>query len=403
MAKAATQEEKVFVWEGTDAAGKKARGEIRAVSELAAKAALRQKGVRIRKLQVVKMRRGRIPEKEIALFTRQLATMMKAGVPMLQAFDIAIRGASNPALARLLNEIRSDIAQGNPLAQSFAKHPLYFDRLFVALVAAGEQAGILDDLLDRIATYQEKILAIKGKIKSALFYPAAVVVVAFIVIAILMIFVIPQFKEIFTSFGADLPAPTLLVIAISEFFVAWWWAIFGGILAAIVAFVAIYRKSQPFRDRIDKLLLKLPIVGIILQKAAIARWTRTLATMFAAGVPLNEALVSVGSAAGNAVYRDATEQIRTQVTQGVSLTVAMIDSGVFPAMVPQMVSIGEESGQLDTMLSKIAEYYEREVDEAVASLSQLLEPLIMAFLGVVVGGIVVSMYLPIFKLGQVVG
>nr|WP_283249542.1 type II secretion system F family protein [Hydrogenophilus thiooxidans] len=349
------------------------------------------------------MRRGRVQEKDIALFTRQLATMMKAGVPLLQAFDIAIRGTSNPALARLLNEIRSDIAQGNSLAQAFAKHPLYFDRLFVALVAAGEHAGVLDDLLDRIATYQEKIIAIKSKIKSALFYPAAVVVVAFIVISILMIFVIPQFKEIFSSFGADLPAPTLLVISISEFFVAWWWAIFGTLIAAVVAFVLTHRKSQTFRDRVDRLLLKLPVVGVILQKAAIARWARTLATMFAAGVPLNEALVSVADAAGNAVYRDATEQIRTQVTQGVALTVAMIDAGVFPAMVPQMVSIGEESGQLDDMLNKIAEYYEREVDDAVASLSQLLEPVIMVFLGVVVGGIVVSMYLPIFKLGQVVG
>lgn len=403
MARATAQEEKLFVWEGTDAAGKKTRGEIRAVSELAAKSALRQKGVRVRKLQAVKMRRGRVQEKDIALFTRQLATMMKAGVPLLQAFDIAIRGTSNPALARLLNEIRSDIAQGNSLAQAFAKHPLYFDRLFVALVAAGEHAGILDDLLDRIATYQEKIIAIKGKIKSALFYPAAVVVVAFIVISILMIFVIPQFKEIFSSFGADLPAPTLLVISISEFFVAWWWAIFGTLIAAVVAFVLTHRKSQTFRDRVDRLLLKLPVVGVILQKGAIARWARTLATMFAAGVPLNEALVSVADAAGNAVYRDATTQIRNQVTQGVALTVAMIDAGVFPAMVPQMVSIGEESGQLDDMLNKIAEYYEREVDDAVASLSQLLEPVIMVFLGVVVGGIVVSMYLPIFKLGQVVG
>jgi len=403
MATSTKKAEQLFVWEGTDAAGKRARGEIRADSELVAKAQLRSKGIRVKTLRAVKMRRGRIDAKEIALFTRQLATMMKAGVPLLQAFDIAIRGTTNPALARLLNEIRTDIGQGNPLAPSFAKHPLYFDRLFIALVAAGEQAGILDSLLERMATYQEKMIAIKSKIKSALFYPAAVVVVAFLVIAVMMIFVIPQFKEIFSSFGADLPAPTLLVIAMSEFFVAWWWAIFGTIIAAVVAFVYTHRRSKAFRDRVDRLLLRLPVVGIILQKAAIARWARTLATMFAAGVPLNEALVSVADAAGNAVYRDATDAIRTQVTQGVALTVAMLDTNIFPAMVPQMVAIGEESGQLDTMLIKIAEYYEREVDDAVASLSQLLEPIILVFLGTVVGGIVVAMYLPIFKMGQVVG
>ncbi len=400
---AAPQEEKLFVWEGKNAQGKEARGEIRAVSEAAAKTALRRQGVQVRRLKPVKMRRGRVSDKDIVLFTRQLATMMKAGVPLLQAFDIAIKGASNPALARLLDTIRSDIAQGNPLATAFAKHPLHFDRLFVSLVAAGEKAGILDTLLDRIATYQEKIIAIKGKIKSALFYPAAVVVVAFLVIAVMMVFVIPQFKEIFHSFGADLPVPTQIVIAMSEWFVAHWWLLFGLIAIGIGVFIYLLRQSQTFRDRFDHILLRIPVVGVILQKAAIARWSRTLATMFAAGVPLNEALLSVAGAAGNAVYRDATGHIQQEVSQGVSLTVAMMQTNVFPAMVPQMVSIGEESGQLDTMLEKVAEYYEREVDEAVASLSQLLEPMIMVFLGGVIGGIVVAMYLPIFKMGAVVG
>ncbi|MCX7945465.1 MAG: type II secretion system F family protein [Hydrogenophilus sp.] len=395
--------ETLFVWEGRDATGKKSRGEIRAANEAAARLQLRRQGIQVDRLKNVKMGRGRIVRKEIALFTRQLATMLQAGVPLLQAFDIAIRSSANPALARLLNEVRTHVAQGNPLSSAFSRFPEHFDRLYVALVAAGEHAGILDRLLERLATHQEKILAIQGKIRSALFYPTAVIVVAILVVALMMIFVIPQFKEIFASFGADLPLPTLVVIALSEFFVAWWWAILLAVTAAVILFLSLYRRSPALRDRVDHLLLRLPVVGLILTKAAIARWARTLATMFAAGVPLNEALVSVAAAAGNARYRDATRTVEQQIVQGVSLAVAMTETGVFPPMAAQMVSIGEESGQLDTMLTKVAEYYEREVDEAVASLSQLLEPVILVFLGVVIGGIVVAMYLPIFKMGEAVG
>ena len=394
--------ELLFSWEGRDAQSKPARGEIRAISEASARTALRRQGVIVTRITKIKQRRGRINEKDLVLFTRQLSTMMKAGVPLLQSFDIAIKGSTNPALTRLLNLIREDIAAGSSLAAAFAKYPMYFDRLFVSLVAAGEQAGILDDLLERLASYQEKILAIKGKIKSALFYPTAVVVVAMLVIAVMMIFVIPQFKDIFTSFGADLPAPTQIVIDLSEFFVANWYYMLVAVILLVVGFGMLHRRSPAFRALLDRMILRIPVIGDIIRKATIARWTRTLATMFAAGVPLNEALVSVGDAAGNIVYREATEKITQAVTSGISLTVAMTDSGVFPAMVTQMVSIGEESGQLDAMLSKVAEYYEREVDEAVASLSQLLEPIIMVFLGVVIGGIVVAMYLPIFKMAQTI-
>ncbi|MBI5781323.1 MAG: type II secretion system F family protein [Rhodocyclales bacterium] len=391
-----------FSWEGKDAQNKPARGEIRAPSEASARTVLRRQGVVVTKITKIKSRRGRVGEKDLVLFTRQLSTMMKAGVPLLQSFDIAIKGSTNPALTRLLNLIREDIAAGSSLAAAFAKYPMYFDRLFVSLVAAGEQAGILDDLLERLASYQEKILAIKGKIKSALFYPTAVVVVAMIVIAVMMIFVIPQFKDIFTSFGADLPTPTQIVIDMSEFFIANWHYMLVAVILLVVGLGMLHRRSPAFRALSDRMVLRLPVVGNIIRKATIARWTRTLATMFAAGVPLNEALVSVGDAAGNIVYHEATEKITQAVTSGISLTVAMADSGVFPAMVTQMVSIGEESGQLDAMLSKVAEYYEREVDEAVASLSQLLEPVIMVFLGVVIGGIVVAMYLPIFKMAQAI-
>ncbi|CUB07527.1 MAG: type II secretion system F family protein [Tepidiphilus sp.] len=398
----AKPKELLFSWEGKDAQNKPARGEIRAPSEASARTALRRQGVVVTKITKIKQRRGRVGEKDLVLFTRQLSTMMKAGVPLLQSFDIAIKGSTNPALTRLLNLIREDIAAGSSLAAAFAKYPMYFDRLFVSLVAAGEQAGILDDLLERLASYQEKILAIKGKIKSALFYPTAVVVVAMLVIAVMMIFVIPQFKDIFTSFGADLPAPTQIVIDLSEFFVANWYYMLVAVILLVVGFGMLHRRSPAFRALLDRMILRIPVIGDIIRKATIARWTRTLATMFAAGVPLNEALVSVGDAAGNIVYREATEKITQAVTSGISLTVAMTDSGVFPAMVTQMVSIGEESGQLDAMLSKVAEYYEREVDEAVASLSQLLEPIIMVFLGVVIGGIVVAMYLPIFKMAQTI-
>ena len=402
-ARATGPKEDLYIWEGKDKTGKVVRGEIRATGEAAVQAMLRRQGIQVVKVRKQKMARGgRISEKDIALFTRQLATMMKSGVPLLQAFDIAMKGSGNAALSRMLNDIRTDVETGSNLSQAFSKHPAHFDRLFCNLVAAGEQAGILDGLLDRIATYKEKILAIKSKIKSALFYPTAVVVVAGLVISVMMLFVIPEFKSVFSSFGADLPAPTLLVIAISDAFVAYWYLIFGAIIAAIVAIAWSYKRSTAMQIAVDRLVLRIPVVGAIIRKATVARWTRTLSTMFAAGVPLVEALDSVGGASGNHVYMVATRQIQGEVSTGTSLTVAMQNAEVFPTMVVQMVSIGEESGQLDSMLSKVADFFEQEVDDAVAGLSQLLEPLIMVFLGTVIGGLVVAMYLPIFKLGAIV-
>jgi type IV pilus assembly protein PilC len=366
-------------------------------------ATLRRQGILVTKVKKQALSRGgRIGERDIALFTRQLATMMKSGVPLLQAFDIGIKGSGNPALARLLNDVRNDVETGSSLSQAFGKHPVHFDRLFVNLVAAGEQAGILDNLLDRLATYKEKIIAIKGKIKSALFYPASVVVIASLVVSVMMLFVIPEFKNVFSSFGADLPAPTLFVIAISDFFVNYWYAVFGLIFGVIFAIAYTYRRSKAMQIAVDRAILKFPVIGDIIRKATVARWTRTLSTMFAAGVPLVEALDSVGGASGNHVYLTATKEIQSEVSTGSSLTVAMQNSRVFPSMVVQMVSIGEESGQLDSMLGKVADFFEQEVDDAVSGLSQLLEPLIMVFLGTIIGGLVVAMYLPIFKLGAVV-
>ncbi len=400
---AAGPKETLYSWEGKDKNGRTVRGEMRASGESLVQATLRRQGVRVSKVKKQKMSRGhKITDKDIALFTRQLATMMKSGVPLLQAFDIGIKGAGNPSLARLLNEVRNDVETGSNLSQAFAKHPVYFDKLFCNLVAAGEQAGILDGLLDRIATYKEKVLAIKSKIKSAMFYPIAVIVVAAIVVTVIMLFVVPEFKSVFTSFGADLPAPTLMVIAISDAFVAYWYIIFGILAAIVVGISAMYKRSTAMQIAVDRMVLQLPVVGEIIRKATIARWTRTLSTMFAAGVPLVEALESVGGASGNYVYLTATRQIQTEVSTGTSLTVSMQNATVFPSMVVQMVSIGEESGQLDSMLSKVADFFEQEVDDAVAGLSTLLEPLIMVFLGTVIGGLVVAMYLPIFKLGQVV-
>ena len=396
--------EDLYTWEGKDKTGKVVRGEIRATGDAMVQAMLRRQGIQVSKVKKHKMTRGgRISDKDIALFTRQLATMMKSGVPLLQAFDIAMKGSGNAALSRLLNDIRTDVETGLNLSQAFAKHPVHFDKLFCNLVAAGEQAGILDSLLDRIATYKEKILAIKSKIKSALFYPAAVVVVAGLVVSVMMLFVIPEFKSVFSSFGADLPAPTMMVIAMSDFFVQSWYLVFGALIGAIVFIAWSYKRSTAMQIALDRTLLRFPVIGPIIRKATVARWTRTLATMFAAGVPLVEALDSVGGAAGNYVYLVATRQIQSDVSTGTSLTVAMQSSDVFPIMVVQMVSIGEESGQLDAMLSKVADFFEQEVDDAVAGLSQLLEPLIMVFLGTVIGGLVVAMYLPIFKLGAVVG
>ena len=395
--------EDLYTWEGKDKTGKVVRGEIRATGDAMVQAMLRRQGIQVSKVKKHKMTRGgRISDKDIALFTRQLATMMKSGVPLLQAFDIAMKGSGNAALSRLLNDIRTDVETGLNLSQAFAKHPVHFDKLFCNLVAAGEQAGILDSLLDRIATYKEKILAIKSKIKSALFYPAAVVVVAGLVVSVMMLFVIPEFKSVFSSFGADLPAPTMMVIAMSDFFVQSWYLVFGALIGAIVFIAWSYKRSTAMQIALDRTLLRFPVIGPIIRKATVARWTRTLATMFAAGVPLVEALDSVGGAAGNYVYLVATRQIQSDVSTGTSLTVAMQSSDVFPTMVVQMVSIGEESGQLDAMLSKVADFFEQEVDDAVAGLSQLLEPIIMVFLGTVIGGLVVAMYLPIFKLGSIV-
>jgi len=392
-----------FLWEGRDKAGKQMKGEIRAKGEAMAQATLRRQGIIVSKIQKQRLaRQRRITEKDIALFTRQLATMMKAGVPLLQSFDIVGKGHNNPAVTRLLMSIKADVETGSSLSQAFRKYPLYFDGLFCNLVGAGEQAGILESLLDRLATYKEKILAIKSKIKSAMFYPTAIIVVAFAITAIIMIFVIPAFKKLFSSFGADLPAPTLIVMKISDFFVAYWWAIFGGLGAGIYSFFYAWKRSIKMQQAMDRMLLKVPVFGELIRKSSIARWTRTLSTMFAAGVPLVESLDSVAGASGNHVYAEATKKIQIEVSSGTSLTSAMQNSGVFPNMVLQMVAIGEESGALDSMLSKVADFYEAEVDDAVDALSSLMEPIIMVVLGTLIGGLVIAMYLPIFKMGQVV-
>ncbi|MBT3067810.1 type II secretion system F family protein [Rhodoferax sp. U11-2br] len=398
-----TVKEFVFEWEGKDRNGKQVRGETRAAGENQVTAALRRQGVMPTKIKKRRMSAGkRIKPKDIAIFTRQLATMMKAGVPLLQAFDIVGRGNPNPNVTRLLNDIRSDVETGTSLSVAFRKYPLHFDALYCNLVEAGEAAGILDQLLDRLAVYMEKTEAMKSKIKSALMYPIAVLIVAFVVTAVIMIFVVPSFKEVFTSFGADLPAPTLLVIAMSEFFVAYWWLIFGGLFGGFYFFMQAWRRNIKVQIFMDRLMLKLPIFGVLVEKSSIARWTRTLSTMFAAGVPLVEALDSVGGAAGNYVFESATLKIQQEVSTGTALTAAMTNANLFPSMVLQMCAIGEESGSIDHMLGKAADFYESEVDDMVAGISSLMEPIIIVVLGTVIGGIVVAMYLPIFKLGQVV-
>ncbi len=395
--------ESIYAWEGKDKSGKTVRGELRAGGEAIVTVTMRRQGVLVTKVKKKTLRSGRkITDKDISMFTRQLATMMKAGVPLLQSFDIVSKGHSNPSMAKLIMDLRGDIETGTSLNNAFRKYPLYFDPLFCNLVGAGEQAGILEDLLTRLAVYKEKTLAIKKKIKSALMYPMSILGIAFIVTAIIMIFVVPAFKSVFTSFGADLPAPTLFVMAVSEFFVSYWWAIFGGLGAGIYFFFQTWQRSAKMQRTMDLLLLKAPIFGSVIRQAAIARWTRTLATMFAAGVPLVEALDSVGGASGNALYLEATKRIQNEVSTGTSLTVAMQNANVFPPIVTQMVAIGEESGALDSMLSKVAQFFEDDVDEAVAALSSLMEPLIMVILGVLIGGLVIAMYLPIFKLGSVV-
>ena len=401
--KTKTIKEFVYEWEGKDRNGKQVRGEMRAGGENQVRAALRRQGVLPVKVKKRRTSAGKaIKPKDMAIFTRQLATMMKAGVPLLQAFDIVGRGNPNPSVTRLLNDIRGDVETGTSLSVAFRKYPLYFDNLYCNLVEAGEAAGILDQLLDRLAVYMEKTEAMKSKIKSALMYPISVLVVAFVVTAVIMIFVVPAFKEVFSNFGADLPAPTLMVIAMSEFFVDYWWLIFGGIGGGLYFFMQAWQRSKPMQLVMDRIMLKLPIFGVLVDKSCIARWTRTLATMFAAGVPLVEALDSVGGAAGNSVYEMATIKIQQEVSTGTALTAAMTNAKLFPTMVLQMCAIGEESGSIDHMLGKAADFYESEVDDMVAGISSLMEPIIIVILGGVIGGIVVAMYLPIFKLGQVV-
>ena len=392
-----------YTWSGKDKSGKVVTGQIRAAGESLAVATLRRQGIQVSSVKKVSARGGKkITEKDITIFTRQLAVMMKAGVPLLQAFEIVGRGHANPSVGKLLLDIKTDVETGSSLGQAFRKYPAYFDALFCNLVTAGEAAGILDTLLDRLATYKEKILAIKGKIKSALFYPVSIIVVAFVVTAVIMIFVIPVFKELFKGFGAELPTPTLVVMAISDWFIGNWYIIFPLIFGGIWFFFYTWKRSTTMQRFMDRLFLRLPVFGDVLRKAAIARWCRTLSTMFAAGVPLVESLDSVAGSAGNYVYYEATKKIQSEVSTGTSLTVAMTNSGVFPSMVLQMCAIGEEAGALDAMLSKVADFFEQEVDEAVDSLSSLMEPMIMVVLGGLIGGIVIAMYLPIFKMGQAV-
>jgi type IV pilus assembly protein PilC len=396
-------QEFTFLWEGVDRNNRQVRGEQRAVSEAVVTTNLRRQGIRVTKVKKQSFRGGRaVNERDVTFFTRQLATMLRAGVPLLQCFEIVARGHSNPRFSRLMMDIKGRVEGGSSLSAAFREHPAQFDALYCNLVSAGETAGMLDAILDRLATYKEKILALKSKIKSALFYPISVIVVAVVVVWVIMVWVIPAFKQVFKSFGADLPAPTLMVMAVSDFFVSWWWAMAIVIAGLVTAYLLLYKRSTAFRFALDRISLKIPVIGGILEKATIARWTRTLATMFAAGVPLVESLDAVAGAAGNALYAAGTKRIQTEVSTGTNLTNSMSNTKLFPTMVLQMVQIGEESGSLDGMLSKIAEFYEREVDDAVAALSSLLEPIIIVFLGVVIGGLVVAMYLPIFKLGAVI-
>ena len=396
----------VYTWEGVDKQGKKARGEMEASSVAYVNATLRRQGVN--PLKVGKRRKAlfsmkkKITPKDVSIFTRQLATMLVAGIPVAQAFDIVGKGHENPSMAELIFSVKQDVESGTSLTVALGKHPLYFDALYCNLVGAGEAAGILDGILEKIATYKEKIEAIKGKIKSALFYPTAVIIVAFIITAILLVFVIPQFEDLFKGFGADLPALTQMVLDLSRIFTSYWYIIIGVIVGSVSFIGYTYKRSEKMQHALDRLLLKAPVLGVIVKKATIARYSRTLATMFAAGVPLVEALDSVAGATGNRVYYEGTMKIRADVSTGMQLQAAMNTTGLFPNMVVQMVAIGEESGELDKMLGKVADFYEAEVDDAVAALSSLLEPIIMAFLGVVIGGLVIAMYLPIFKMASTV-
>jgi type IV pilus assembly protein PilC len=407
MAEKALKQPELFLWTGTDKRGVKVKGQTRGNNPSLIKADLRKQGIKpitVKKQNALfkKSAKKKIVAKDLAVFFRQLATMMSAGVPLVQAFEIIGRGHDNAGMRELLLTVKAEVESGTSLADSLAKHPLQFDDLVINLVSAGEQAGVLETLLDKIATYKEKTEYLKSKIKKALFYPTAVIIVAIIVTAILLIFVVPQFEELFSSFGADLPAFTRVVVNLSEFMQSYWWLIFGIIAATGIGFMQGKKRSRKFGRVLDRMVLKMPIIGPIMHKAAVARYARTLATMFAAGVPLVEALQSVAGATGNVVYSDAVLMVRDSVATGQQLTFAMNQTGLFPNMVEQMVAIGEESGALDTMLSKVADFYEQEVDDAVDALSSLLEPLIMSILGILIGGLVVAMYLPIFKMGAAI-
>lgn len=405
QAKAAIKETP-YSWEGTDRRGNRVKGKSVAKTEAEVKAELRRQGitpVKIRKEGSLFGTKGKkISPGDIAVFSRQMATMMSAGVPLVQSFEIIGKGHENPRMQDLILNIKASVESGTSLAQSLAKHPLYFDDLFVNLVEAGEQSGALESLLDKVATYKEKTEAIKKKIKKALTYPAAVLVVAFIVTAVLLVFVIPQFESLFKGFGADLPAFTRMVVDLSQFVRSKGIFLLAAIAAIFATFFYFKKRSRKFREFLDRLSLKIPVVGGILTKAAIARYARTLSTMFAAGVPLVEALDSISGASGNIVYENAILRMREQVSGGQQLNLAMLQSGLFPNMVVQMIAIGEESGSIEHMAAKVADFYEAEVDDAVDNLSSLIEPLIMALLGVIVGGLVIAMYLPIFKLGSVI-
>ncbi|MEE8343359.1 MAG: type II secretion system F family protein [Gammaproteobacteria bacterium] len=397
----------LFIWQGTDKRGTKVKGQSRGISMALIKADLRRQGILPKKIRKKSnffdaVKKKPVKAKDIAIFMRQLATMLGAGVPLVQSFDIIGRGHENPSMQALVMGVKNDVEGGSTLAEALGKHPLHFDDLVCSLVEAGEQAGVLETLLDKIATYKEKTEYLKSKIKKALFYPVAVMIVAGIVTTILLLFVVPQFKELFGNFGADLPAFTLFVIGLSEFLQEWWWAVFGALGFGFYGFNQARKRSRKLREVLDRLILKIPVIGAILRKAAIARYARTLSTMSAAGVPLVEALYSVSGATGNIVYANAVLEMREQVATGQQLQLAMTQTGLFPNMVVQMVAIGEESGSLDEMLSKVADFYEQEVDDAVDGLSSLLEPLIMAVLGVLIGGLIIAMYLPIFKLGSVI-
>ncbi|MCP3868216.1 MAG: type II secretion system F family protein [Gammaproteobacteria bacterium] len=408
MAAAAPKAEKanVFAWEGSDKRGKRVKGETRAPSMALVRADLKRQGIRVLKVKqkstLFNTKKKKIRTGDIAVFSRQLATMMSSGVPLVQAFDIVGRGHENPSMQDLILSIKADVEGGTALADALKKHPFYFDDLFCSLVHAGEQAGVLEELLHKIATYKEKTESLKGKIKKAMFYPVAVIIVAFLVTAIIMIFVIPQFQDLFSSFGSELPAFTQMVVAMSEWMQDWWWALLIAITGTGYFLGNVWKRSRKFRHAVDVMLLKMPIIGVIVNKAAIARFARTLSTMFAAGVPLVEALDSVSGATGNVVYGEAVQRMREDVATGQSLQLAMKQQNLFPHMVIQMVAIGEEAGSIDSMLSKVADFFEEEVDNAVDALSSLLEPLIMVILGTLIGGLVIAMYLPIFQMGSAV-